>query len=114
LNTKDKIELLGRSGLKYIDEFGIEYFIDTEMVVNENYHFVLWSDSIEYFENYLKEKQPGKIIYSRTFDKNKKCYIEKIEYKNKYPSNIPDEKKRQILDRIIELSNERNMKMKIE
>ncbi|MDR1487693.1 MAG: hypothetical protein LBT62_06880, partial [Deltaproteobacteria bacterium] len=102
---KDKIELLGRAGLKYIDEFGVEYFIDTEIVVNENHHFVLWSDSIELFENYLKEKQSGNIIFTKTYDKIKKCSIGKIEYKTKYYSNIPDDKKRQILNRIIELSN---------
>jgi hypothetical protein len=114
LNNKDKIELLGRAGLKYIDEFGVEYFIDSEMVVNANYHFVLWSDSIELFENYLKEKQPGNIIYTETYDKNKKCYIGKSEYKNKYYSNIPDDKKKQIINRIIELSNEKNIKLKVE
>jgi hypothetical protein len=75
LNIKDKIELLGRAGLKYIDEIGVEYFIDSEIIVNENYHFVLWSDSVEYFENYLKEKQSDNIIYNETYDKNKKCYM---------------------------------------
>jgi hypothetical protein len=72
LNAKDKIELLGRAGLKYIDEFGVEYFIDSEMIVNENYHFVLWSDSIEFFENYLKENQSDNISYDEVYDKNKK------------------------------------------
>jgi hypothetical protein len=95
LDNKDKIELLGRAGLKYIDEFVMEYFIDSEMVVNEKYHFVIWSDSIEYFENYLKEKQSDNIIYyNETYDRNKKGHIGKIEYKNTYPSNIPDEKNR--------------------
>jgi hypothetical protein len=42
----------------------------------------------------LKEKQSDNIIYNETYDKNKKCYIGKIEYRNKYPSNISDENKR--------------------
>jgi hypothetical protein len=66
------------------------------MIVNDNYHFVLWTDSIEYFENYLKGKQSDNKILNETYDENKKCYIGKIEYRNKYPSNISDGKKRRL------------------
>ena len=45
----EKIIILVRSGLKYIDENGIEYFIDSEMIIDKKYDFVLFSDTIKLF-----------------------------------------------------------------
>ncbi|MDR0998809.1 MAG: hypothetical protein LBL70_07060 [Treponema sp.] len=104
MNHKDKLIILGRAGLKYIDEFEIEYFIDSEMVVSDDYDFAVFSDSIQFYEDYQKWKQPENIIYKET----------SIEFINEYSSNIPDEKIKEILNRIIELSKEKRIKIKIE
>ena len=74
--------ILGRSGLKYIDENGIEYFIDSEMIIDKKYDFVLFSNTIKLFEDYLKEGNS----------------------ENKIVSNITKEKQNIILKRIVELS----------
>jgi len=78
----EQIIILGRSGLKYIDENGIEYFIDSEMIIDKKYDFVLFSNTIKLFEDYLKEGNS----------------------ENKIVSNITKEKQNIILKRIVELS----------
>ena len=96
---------LGRCGIKYIDDLGIEYYIDGEMIIDKDYDFVVWSDTIQFYDDYLMEHKSENIIYEEKYDKNKKCIIGKFEYINKYPSNISTEKRNTILKRIKELSN---------
>ena len=35
MKNTEKLEILGRSGLKYTDEYGVEYYLNAEMIVNE-------------------------------------------------------------------------------
>jgi hypothetical protein len=78
---KEEVKLLGRCGIKYIDKYGTEYFIDGEMVVNINYDFALYS--VELYEEYI----------------------------NKYDSSVSKEKTYEIINRVIELySNKIRMK----
>jgi len=113
-DMEDKLIILGRAGFKYIDENKIEYFINSEMIIDKNYDFAVWSDSIEFYENHLKRIHSDNIIYSETYDKKSKCYNGKLEYKNKYPSNISEGKKKHIIERITALSYKQGVKLEIE
>ena len=110
MNNKESLIILGRAGFKYVDEFGTEYFIDSEMIIDENYHFVIYSDSIQLYEDYLKESHSDNIILNEDRNHN---FIS-IEYIRKYDSNISKDKKRYILNRVIDLGKERNIRIKLE
>ncbi|MCL2114910.1 MAG: hypothetical protein FWH29_01645 [Methanobrevibacter sp.] len=47
-------------------------------------------------------------------DESGKCYIGVVDYKNQYISNISKKKKKNIFKRIIELSKEMDIRIKIE
>jgi hypothetical protein len=111
---KEDLILLGRSELKYIDANGIEYCVNIEMIVNDEYDFVLFSDSLQFYGDYLKKHDSNNIIYEETYDNNKKCYLGTIEYKSEFNSNISKEENENIIKRIIELSLEKkNIKIKV-
>ena len=71
----EKLIILGRAGLKYIDESGIEYFIDSEMIIHKKYDFVLFSDTIKLFEDYLKEENSENKINTTNITKAKQKRI---------------------------------------
>jgi hypothetical protein len=52
---EDKLIILGRSVTKYIDNLGIEYYLNGEMIVDKDYYFVVWSDTIQ--PNISEEKR---------------------------------------------------------
>jgi hypothetical protein len=95
LNHKENLIILGRIALKYIDEIVVEYIIDGEMVVSDNYDYVIFSDTIQFYEDYIKEKQPDNIIDRKNYDKNR------------YSSNISEVKAQEIINRIKELSKKK-------
>ena len=105
-NTKDNLQILGRTGFKYTDEFGVEYFIDSEMIVDKEYDFVVWSNSVQLYEDYKKQTQSDNIILTEKYDENKKCFVGKIEYKNKFVSNISKEEKKLIIKKVADLCKE--------
>ena len=44
----ESLRVLGRCGLKYTDELGTKYFIDGEMIISNEYDFVMWTETIMY------------------------------------------------------------------
>ena len=114
MKNTEKLEILGRSGLKYTDEYGVEYHLNSEMIVNEQYDIVVFSDDIHFYSDYLKKYQDDNLNYTETYDKNKKYYIGLLEFKNEYNSNISKGKIEHIIKRIIVLGENRKMKIKAE
>jgi hypothetical protein len=110
----EKLILLGRSELKYIDSDEKEYCVNIEMIVNNEYDFVLFPDSLQLYENYFKKHDSNNIIYTETYDKNKKNRFGTLKYINEYDSNISKKMQEYIIQRIIKLGlKEKNIKIKI-
>jgi hypothetical protein len=108
----EKLILLGKSELKYIDSNGTEYCVNIEMIVNDEYDFVLYPDSLQFYENYFKKHNSNNIIYTETYDKNKKSRSGKLKYINEYNSNIPPKMQEYIIKKIIEFGIiEKNIKI---
>ena len=110
---KDSIEIMGRYGIKYTDEKGIEYFLDSEMIVSDLYDFALFSDCILLFKDYLKRSSSDNISFYETYNPDKKCYVGEVKYKKDFDSNISKEKKEKIINRVIKLGNEKNMRIEV-
>lgn len=109
----ESLKVLGRSGLKYTDEFGVEYFIVGEMIVSNEYDYVMWMDSIMYWKDYVRQSNPENIEYSESFDEKSDSYIGKLTYKKDFDSNLSNSKKQQIADRIRIISVRDNFKLEI-
>jgi hypothetical protein len=103
-NMIEQLILLGRSELKYIDSNGIEYCVNIEMIVNDEYDFVLFPDSLQFYEDYFKKHNSNNVIYTETYDKNKRTCYRTLKYINEFDSNIPKERQENIIQRIIELA----------
>jgi hypothetical protein len=114
LGNKEDVIILGRSGMKYIDISGIEYFINSEMVINEEYDFVLYSNSIMFYGDYLKKHDPDNIILNETYNKKLKQYTGIFGYKNEFHSEISKEKIEQVINKVKELCLRKNIKIKID
>jgi hypothetical protein len=114
IEIKESLTILGRCGLKYTDEFGTEYFVDGEMIVDSKYDYVMFTDSIEYWKNYIQRSNPQNIEYTECFDKKSGVLEGEISYKNDFKSNLSNSKKREIADRIRILSLRDNFKLEIQ
>jgi hypothetical protein len=112
-NVGDTLIIAGRSGMKFIDKNMKEYYINSEMVISDEYDFVIFSESIKYYDDYEKEIDTNNIEYYEEYDDKKGYRIGKIKYKNKFDSNISKREKQIILKKIIELSEQEHIKMEI-
>ena len=77
----ESLRVLGRCGLKYTDELGTKYFIDGEMIISNEYDFVMWTDRIMYWEDHIKQSNPENIEYTEFFDKKSDTYQGRLTYK---------------------------------
>jgi hypothetical protein len=112
-DKKEKLIILGRCGLKYTDTLGTEYFIDGEMIVSAEYDYVMWTDSIMYWKNHVKQSNPENIEYTEFLDEKSDTYHGQITYKKDFDSKLSNSKKQEIADRIRILSVRDNFKLEI-
>jgi hypothetical protein len=109
----DSLIILSRDKMKYINEFGIEYYINIEMVISDLYDLVIYPQSIKYYKDYLQESQSDNVVYIEHYDEKRKCYIGKVNYKQKFVSNISDSKKNEIINQIKELCSKDGINIKV-
>ena len=109
----ESLRVLGRCGLKYTDKFGTEYFVNGEMIVSNEYDYVMWTDSIMYWEEYIKKHNPENIEYTESFDEKSDTYLGQLTYKKDFNSNLSNSKKQEIADRIRMLSIRNKFKLEI-
>ena len=110
---KEKLTILGRCVLKYTDEYGTEFFVDGEMIVDSKYDYVMWKDSIMYWKDYIQHSNPQNVEYKEYFDSKSGTYQGQISYKNDFNSNLSNTKKQEIAERIRILSVRNNFKLEI-
>ena len=109
----ESLRVLGRCGLKYTDEFGTEYFVNGEMIVSSEYDYVMWTNSIMYWEEHIKQHSPQNIEYTESFDEKSDTYLVQLTYKKDFNSNLSNSKKQEIADRIRMLSIRDKFKLEI-
>lgn len=109
----ESLRILGRCGLKYTDELGTEYFVDGEMVVSNEYDYVMWADSIMYWEDHLKQSNPENIEYTEFFNEESDIYLGQLTCKKDFDSNLSNSKKQEIAEKIKMLSVRNNFKLEI-
>ena len=111
--NSESLRVLDRCGLKYTDKFGTEYFVDGKMIVNGEYDYVMWTNSIMYWEEHIKQHNSENIEYTESFDEKSDSYIIQLTYKKDFNSNLSNSKKQEIADRIRMLSVRDNFKLEI-
>jgi hypothetical protein len=52
-NEGRSVKILGRAGIKYIDR-DKRYFVDSEMLVGNEFDLVIYSDSVRYYKDISK------------------------------------------------------------
>jgi len=113
-NIGDTLIISGRSGMKYIDKNGKEYYVGSEMLsFGGEYDFVVYSNLIKYYNDYEKEYNPNNIELYEEYDEEKGYGTGKIKFKERFDSNISIEEMEFILKRVVELSIQGNIKIEI-
>ena len=111
--NKESLRVLGRCGLKYTDELGTEYFVDGEMIVSNEYDYVMWTDSIMYWEDHIQQSNPENIEYTEHYEKKSETYLGQLTYKKDFRGKLSNSKKQEIAERIRMLSLRDNFKLEI-
>ncbi len=109
----DHLIIYQGGGMKYVDFSKNEFYIDSEMVSSSEFDFAIYPSDIKYYQDYEKETAPDNIEYYEEFDEKTGMGKGYIRYKNKYSSNLSEEKKDFILNRIKELCLKKSIKVKL-
>ena len=110
---KENLIILGRCGLKYTDELGAEYFVDGEMIVSNEYDYVMWTDSIMCWEDHIQQSNPENIGYTERYDKKTDTSLGQVTYKKDFREKLSHSKKQEIAERIRKLTLRDNCKLEI-
>lgn len=105
-----------RSGMKYIDLDGTEYYLESERLNSEIYDFVVYRSNIKYYKDYEMQSKPSNIDMKlfQKYDKEKDAWIGHFNYKKIYDSNLSESKKNEILHKVLALCKNKNIKIEID
>lgn len=99
--------------IKYIDENKTEYFIDGEILVSDWCDLTIYANSLKYYDDYVKQYAPDNVEYHEEYDENAGTGRGYMKYKQNFESNIPEENKKIIINRIKELCIQEKIKVEI-
>lgn len=107
--------LLFKTGMKYISSNDKEYYIDSELLDSDNFDFVIYASDIFYYEDYERQSEAENVEVDlfQKYNKERNEWIGYFKYKETYNSRITDHEKNIILNRIIELCRQENIKIDI-
>ena len=83
------------------------------MIISNEYDFVMWTDTIMYWEDHIKQSNHANIEYTEFFDEKSDTYQGRLTYKKNYNSNLSNSKKQEIANKIKMLSVQNNFKLEI-